>query len=404
MQYKHISKGICAATGFKAGTAAAAIKSKKPGRKDIALIYSEVSCVAAGVFTTNIFKAAPVLISQQHLQHNKIQAVVINSGNANACTGEQGLSDAKKMTEIAAKTLNLAPENIIVSSTGVIGVPLPMEKITTGISKAANNLANKNGTEAATAIMTTDTFSKEIAIEFELNGKKIILGGMAKGSGMICPNMATTLGFITCDANIDKTTLQIALQNAVKKTFNMISVDGDTSTNDMVLILANGLAQNVEIKWETPEYVEFYQALEYVLLYLAKQVVRDGEGATKLLEVQIQNAKTELQAQSAAKAICNSMLVKTALFGEDANWGRIVCALGYSGAEFNPDTIDLYLGDIALLQKGKNQTYCETAAKKILAQSEIVIKANLNSGMAQACAWGCDLSYDYVKINGAYRS
>lgn len=331
MKKKHVNGGICAPMGFMASGIAADINGKGNSKKDVALIFSEVPAISAAVFTQNKVKAAPILVTQEVLKSETLQAVVINSRNANACTGEQGMKDAKEMCLLAAHSLGIEKERVAVSSTGVIGVFLPMDRIRKGIAAAATALGNEGGSDAAAAIMTTDTFPKQIAIQVELGGSIITIGGISKGSGMVHPNMATILGFITTDAKISRNALQAALKKGNEKSFNMISVDGDTSTNDMLLMMANGLKGNPEIHIDTPEFEEFALALEYVLIFLAKEIARDGEGATKLLEVQIIGAVSEEEAKIAARTVCSSMLVKAAIFGRDANWGRILCALGYSG-------------------------------------------------------------------------
>jgi len=404
MKKKHVDGGICAPLGFMASGVAADINGKGNNKKDVALIYSEVPAVAAGVFTLNAVKAAPILVTKEVLKDKTLQAVVINSRNANACTGEQGMKDAEDMCLWTAHALGIEKEKVAVSSTGVIGVLLPMERIEKGISAAAEALSHEGGSDAATAIMTTDTFSKQIAIQVELGGSVITIGGISKGSGMVHPNMATILGFITTDAKISPEALQAALKQGNEKSFNMISVDGDTSTNDMLLIMANGLAGNSEIHIDTPEFEELTLALEYVLIFLAKEIARDGEGATKLLEVQIVGAASDEDAKKGARAVCSSSLVKTAIFGRDANWGRILCALGYSGAHFDPSKVNLYIGDVQVMEKGTPLKFDEEAALKVLSQNEVVIVADLHAGEATAISWGCDLSYDYVKINGAYRT
>jgi glutamate N-acetyltransferase / amino-acid N-acetyltransferase len=401
---KHVEGSICAPLGFTASGIAADINGKGNSIKDLALIFSEVPATAAGVFTTNIVKAAPVLMTQEILKNGYLQAIVVNSRNANACTGEQGIKDAKEMVLCTALSLGIQKEKVAVSSTGLIGVPLPMERVKKGISSAAKVLNKKGNFDAAEAIMTTDTFPKQIAIQIELCGQIITIGGISKGSGMVHPNMATILGFITTDAKISSEALAVALKRGNEKSFNQISVDGDTSTNDMVLIMANGLSQNPEIQVGTLVFEEFCLALEYVLIFLAKEIARDGEGATKFLEVQITGAASEEDAKIAARAVCSSLLVKTAIFGCDANWGRILCALGYSGAIFNPSNVNLFIGDIQVMDKGTPLPFDEEAALKILTQKEIVIVAELQSGNCNAKSWGCDLSYDYVKINGAYRT
>ena len=404
MNEKHVNGGICAPMGFMASGIAADINGKGNSKKDVALIFSEVPAISAAVFTQNKVKAAPILVTQEVLKSETLQAVVINSRNANACTGEQGMKDAKEMCLLTALALGIEKEKVAVSSTGVIGVFLPMDRIRKGIAAAATALGTEGGSDAAAAIMTTDTFPKQIAIQVELGGSIITIGGISKGSGMVHPNMATILGFITTDAKISRNALQAALKIGNEKSFNMISVDGDTSTNDMLLMMANGLKGNPEIHIDTPEFEEFALALEYVLIFLAKEIARDGEGATKLLEVQIIGAVSEEDAKIAARTVCSSMLVKAAIFGRDANWGRILCALGYSGAHFDPSKINIYIGDVQVMEKGTPLLFDEEAALKVLSLNEVVIVCDLQSGNATAKGWGCDLSYDYVKINGAYRT
>lgn len=395
--------GVTSATGFVAGVAQAAIK--KAGRYDLALIYSIVPAEGAGVFTQNVFRAAPVTISQQHLAQGRVRGIVVNSGCANACTGQQGNLDAQKMAGTVAEVLGCQTQEILVASTGVIGVNLPMDKVITGIRQAGSELSAANGALAARAIMTTDTVPKEIAIQYTYDGKRIRVGGMAKGSGMIHPNMATMLSFITTDAAVTGHCLQAALYKAVSQSFNMVTVDGDTSTNDSLLVLANGQAKNTLIdNTNTPAYQAFVEALSYVCTELAKMIARDGEGATKLMEVKVINAPTPKDAKLGAKAIASSNLVKAALFGEDANWGRIVCALGYSGAVFKPELVDVYLGDLLVARDGGGLVFDEDKAAAILQDKNIGITVDLKQGDAEAIAWGCDLTYDYVKINGDYRT
>jgi len=404
MKFEYITGGgITTPSGFSAGVAEAGIK--KAGRYDLALVASRVPAAAAGVFTTNRFSAAPVRVSAEHLKKGKAHGFVVNSGCANACTGEAGFSDARTMAAAAADVIGCQAREFLVASTGVIGIPLPMEKVLKGIKKAGENLSPSAGKLAAQAIMTTDTFPKEVAVGFELDGKKVTMGAMAKGSGMIHPNMATLLGFITTDAAITPQCLQKALTSANDGSFNMVSVDGDTSTNDSLIVLANGLAGNRTIDNENNgDFRTFVQALNVVCVELAKMIARDGEGATKLMEVQVVNAPSLEDARKAARSIAASNLVKAALFGEDANWGRIVCALGYSGAEFDPDLVDVCLGDLAVAKNGGGLMFDEGRALKILQEKTVVIKVDLKSGPAAATAWGCDLTYDYVKINGAYRT
>lgn len=400
---KFVEQNITAPKGFYASSVHSGIKKSK---KDLSLITSETACTAAGAFTQNLVKAAPVLISQQHL-HNEISGIIINSGNANACTSEQGMKDALTMCEDTAKHLNVQKENILVASTGVIGVPLPMEKIRNGIPLLVQQLKSKD-TSCSEGIMTTDTFPKEIALEFEIDGTVACIGAIAKGSGMIHPNMATMLGFITTDVCIDGELLQTALSEVVSKSFNMISVDGDTSTNDMVLILSNGMAGNKMIQETDQHYAKFFKALETVCIALAKMIAKDGEGATKLLESTVLQAENEETAKKIAKSIISSSLTKAAFFGEDANWGRILCAAGYSGAHFDPNIPSIELksefGSILVFEKGTPLSFDEDIAKKILSAKEITIIFDLHEGNVSATAWGCDLTYDYVKINGDYRS
>ncbi|HEY8346656.1 MAG TPA: bifunctional glutamate N-acetyltransferase/amino-acid acetyltransferase ArgJ [Symbiobacteriaceae bacterium] len=399
-----VQGGVTAPKGFMAAGVVADIKGNGSGKKDVAVLFSRVPCDAAGVFTTNRVKAAPVVLTQQRIKRGSLQAVVINSGNANACTGEQGWLDANLMAELTAKALGLEPEDVAVASTGVIGVPLPMDRIRAGITMAAASISESGGDDAAEAIMTTDTRRKQYAVQVTIGGVPVTIGAMAKGAGMIHPNMATMLAFVTTDASIDREALQAALKQAVDKSFHMITVDGDTSTNDMVLVLANGLARNPRISAGTPEYETFAQALEQVLIYLAKEIARDGEGATKLLEMRVRGAATVEDARRAARAVCGSCLVKAAVFGEDANWGRVLAALGYSGAVFDPDRVDLWLGDLPLMTAGRPVPFDEEAAARILKQETVVFTADLHAGEAEAVAWGCDLTYDYVKINGSYRT
>jgi len=405
MEYKVLAGGgITAPQGFKAGVAQAGIKYQD--RYDLALVFSEYPAVGAGVFTTNKFQAAPVLVSRQHLAaQENVRGFVVNSGCANACTGEEGLAAARKMAQVAADVTSCQAEEFLVASTGVIGVPLPLEKVQQGISQAGKNLSLEAGALAAQAIMTTDTVPKEYALEVEIDGQKVILGAMAKGSGMIHPNMATMLGFVTTDAAITKECLQEALVLANQDSYSMVTVDGDTSTNDTLVVLANGRAGNPLINDPQGESFQiFAAALKKVCIALAKMIARDGEGATKLLEVRVLNSAQMEDARKAARTIAGSSLVKTAIFGQDANWGRIICALGYSEAEFVPEQVDVSLGELLVAQKGKGLAFDETKAKKILGQEEIVVTVDLHAGDFAATAWGCDLSYDYVKINADYRT
>jgi glutamate N-acetyltransferase/amino-acid N-acetyltransferase len=391
---------------FKASGVSSGLK--KNGNKDLGIIYSEKASVAAAVFTTNKVKAAPVLLNMKHINSESTRAIVANSGNANACTGKRGNEDANAMAELTASLLNIPSESVLVASTGVIGVPLPMQLIEPGIRNACEKLSYDGGRDAAQAIMTTDTYEKSVTVEVELEGKKILLSGIAKGSGMIHPNMATMLGFITTDANITKSMLQEALSESVQKTYNMISVDGDTSTNDMVIILANAAAGNKLIENKDEHFDAFKNALDLLNTELAKKIARDGEGATKLIECTVLNAISANDARILSKSVISSDLTKAAFFGNDANWGRILCALGYSGGNFSPEKADIFFeskaGCIQLVAEGEPLQFCEKTASAIMAEEYVRIKADLKEGSFSATAWGCDLTYDYVKINGSYRS
>lgn len=397
-----IAGGVTAPEGFSACGIAAGIK--KNGQQDLAIIKSTVLAAAAGVYTTNVVKAAPLQLNKQHLQNGQAQAIVVNSGNANACTGEHGMVAAQAMAATTAECLGIDQADVLVASTGVIGVAMPVDTVVAGIRTAAQQISTAGGTQAAKAIMTTDTVLKEVAVQFKLSERTVTLGAMAKGSGMIHPNMATMLGFVTTDAKISSKLLQKALSEVVSETFNMISVDGDTSTNDMVVMLANGLAGNEEIVEGTSDWQQFVAALAEVCTYLAKSIARDGEGATKLVEIRVLNAPTVEDARKAAMSINTSSLVKTAIFGEDANWGRILAAVGYSGANFDPDQVDIFLGDEQMAKAGVGLAFDEDKARGILQAELILITVDLKIGTHQAVAWGCDFSYDYVKINAAYRT
>ena len=404
-----IDGGVTAAKGFEAASAAAGIKYQ--GRDDMALIYSETPCRAAGTFTTNVVKAAPVKWDQKIVAESPyVQAVVVNSGIANACTGAEGYGYCEETAKEAAKVFGVPENAVLVASTGVIGMQLPMDRLKKGISllKEAKGTGAEKGTAAAKAIMTTDTVHKEIAGQVELGGKTVTIGGMCKGSGMIHPNMCTMLAFVTTDAAISKELLQRAVSADVKDTFNMISVDGDTSTNDTLLVLANGLAGNPEITEENEDYRAFAKALSEVNTYLAKKMAGDGEGATALFEVKIIGAKTKEQAVTLSKSVVTSSLVKAAIYGHDANWGRILCAMGYSGAQFDPEKVDLFFesaaGRIQIIENGVAVDYSEEEATRILSEPEVTAIADVKLGTESATAWGCDLTYDYVKINADYRS
>lgn len=406
---KIIDGGVTAAKGFEAAAAAEGIKYQD--RTDMALIYSEKPCKAAGAFTTNVVKAAPVKWDREIIEKKlRPQAVIVNSGIANACTGEEGMECCRKTAETAARELDVDAESVLVGSTGVIGMQIPMDRIEKGIhTLAAEKKADReSGAAAAKAIMTTDTRPKEAAVTFEINGKTVTIGGMAKGSGMIHPNMCTMLSFITTDAKISGKALRKALRADVEDTYNMISVDGDTSTNDTVLLLANGMAGNDKIRYGTPEYEIFCQALHYINETLAKKMAGDGEGATALFEAKITGAQTREQAKVLAKSIVCSNLTKTAIAGHDANWGRILCAMGYSGAEFDPEKVTLFFessaGKIKIIENGVAVEYSEEKATEILSQPEVTVTADIGEGQAQAAAWGCDLTHEYININADYRS
>ena len=406
---KKISGGVTAAKGFKAASTAAGIKYKD--RKDMAMIYSEAPCRSAGTFTTNVVKAAPVKRDKNQVTGGAAaHAVVINAGIANACTGEEGMEYCSRTAATAAQVLGIPQEGVLVASTGVIGKQLPMDRIEAGIKAMAPLLeaGPESGTAASKAIMTTDTKNKEAAVQLELGGVLVTIGGMCKGSGMIHPNMCTMLSFVTTDAAISKELLQEALSQDIKDTYNMISVDGDTSTNDTVLLLANGLAGNAEITEKNSDYMAFCQALNYINETLSKKMAGDGEGCTALFEVTVVGAATKDQAKVLAKSVITSSLTKAAIFGHDANWGRILCAMGYSGADFDPEKVDLFFesaaGRMQIIKDGVAVDYSEEEATKILSEPEVTAIADIKMGDARATAWGCDLTYDYVKINADYRS
>lgn len=407
--YTIIEGGVTAAKGFEAAGVEAQIKYKN--RKDMALVYSVKPCVCAGTYTSNLVKAAPVIWDKLVTEESAYaQAVVVNSGIANACTGKQGYDYCKQTADAVSKELSIPCDSVLVASTGVIGMQLPIDRIVAGVKllKEAKGADINSGTLAAEAIMTTDTISKQVAIQFTIGGKTVTLGGMSKGSGMIHPNMCTMLGFITTDVAISKELLTKALRLDVQDTFNMISVDGDTSTNDTLLILANGMAENPVIDTEGEDYDTFCAALHYVNETLAKMMAGDGEGATALLETKVINAATKNDAKLLAKSVICSSLTKAAIYGHDANWGRILCALGYSGAQFDPEKMELYYeskaGKVLLYKDGAGTDYSEEEATKILSEPEVTILVDLKDGKETATAWGCDLTYDYVKINADYRS
>ncbi|MBP2637362.1 MAG: argJ [Firmicutes bacterium] len=399
---RKIEGGITAPKDFKAAGVHAGIK--KTGKEDVGVIYSTVPAAAAAKFTTNKMAAAPVLVSREAVSSGKARAIVVNSGCANACTGDQGLIDAKAMAYTAAQALKLDNSEVLVASTGVIGVALPMDKITSGINKAVAALSDTGHETMLASIMTTDTFEKACAYEFTLGGKPCRIAGIAKGAGMIHPNMATMLSFITTDAAIKPEILNKALSQAVELSYNMISVDGDTSTNDMVAVLANGQAGNAPIAAENSQtYQDFYAALKTVCTELAQLIVRDGEGATKFLEINVVGAVDFADAKCTAMAIAKSPLVKTAFFGQDPNWGRILCAVGYSGAQTQPEKTSLAIGDLTIVVDGQAAAGFDTSKlKDIMAAKDIAITVSLGQGEAKATVWTCDFSYEYVKINGEY--
>lgn len=406
---KKITGGVTAAKGFKATATAAEIKYK--GRNDMALVFSTVPAKVAGTFTKNIVKAAPVIWDRDIVKTEEYaQAVVLNSGIANACTSNAGIVANEKMAQAVADSLQIPVRYVLTASTGVIGMPLPIDRVVTGIEAMVPTLSSTEqaGTLAAEAIMTTDTVSKQCAVQFELDGKMVTVGGMSKGSGMIHPDMATMLCVVTTDIAISKELLQEAVSADVQESFNMISVDRDTSTNDSFIVLANGTAGNMEITQKDNAYNAFCEALAIVTHTLAKIMASDGEGATKLFETKVLNAKTKEEARILSKSVITSNLVKTAVYGSDANWGRIICALGYSGVDFDPEIVDLYIESngnrIKLFENGMATNYSEEEATEILSATHVTAIADMKSGKQSATAWGCDLTYDYVKINGDYRS
>ena len=400
-----INGGVCAATGFTAAGVHCGIRKNKL-KKDLALIYSQTPAAAAAVYTTNLVKGAPLTVTKAHLANGVAQAVICNSGNANTCNAN-GVQIAEQMSQLAANALNILPQDVIVASTGVIGQPLNIAPIEQGIPALVNSLGS-HSTQAAEGIMTTDTKVKQVAVQFSVGGVTCKLGGIAKGSGMIHPNLATMLVFITTDCSISSEMLQKALSTDVAETFHMVSIDGDTSTNDMVAVLANGMAKNKTITKPGEDYAAFMQALNTVTVHLCRLIAADGEGATKLLECKVCGAKTKQTAKAVAKSVVCSALTKAAMFGADANWGRVLCAIGYSGEPVDVTKIKVAFasqkGEITVCQNGAGVDFSEEKAKQILLQNEVEILVDLNSGSAEATAWGCDLTYDYVKINGDYRT
>ncbi len=401
-----IKGGVCAAKGFKAGGIHCGIRKNRT-KRDLALIVSEKKAAAAAVYTTNLVKGAPLTVTKAHISDGYAKAVICNSGNANTCNAN-GIEIAEQTCELLGAELNISPEDIVVASTGVIGQPLDITPIKNGIPSLVKSLSADGSENAAEGIMTTDTKIKEIAVSFEIGDKTCKIGGIAKGSGMIHPNMATMLVFITTDCAISPEMLEKALSSDIKETFNMISIDGDTSTNDMVTVLANGMAENAEITAEGEDFKTFMKALNTVNVYLCRRIAGDGEGATKLIECKVTGAETLETAKTVAKSVICSSLTKAAMFGSDANWGRVLCAIGYSGAAVDVNKIDVAFksqkGEIEVCKNGAGIPFSEEKAKEILLESEIEILVELNSGEYSSCAWGCDLTYDYVKINGDYRT
>ncbi len=399
MALREIRGGVTAARGFLAGAAYCGIKT---GGRDLTILLSEVPCAAAALFTLNKVQAAPIAVNRRHLAATggRARAVVINSGNANACTGDQGERDAEETARLVAERFGCTPAEVLVASTGVIGVPLPMEKLRRGIQEIA--VSREGGHEAALGIMTTDLRPKEIAVAADLGGTQVVVAGMAKGSGMIHPNMGTMLAFLTTDAAVEPTFLAQALRRSVDRSFNMVTVDGDTSTNDTVIVLANGLAGNAPLTEASPACAQFQEALDRVAMHLAKEIARDGEGASKLIEVRVRGARDMAQARQAARAVAGSNLVKAAVYGADPNWGRILCAVGYSGAEVDERVADVTVGEVPLMRRGVILKFDRQAASAALRGTEVFISVDLHLGDGEAVAWGCDLTEQYVKINAEY--
>lgn len=400
---KNTNGTIVSPKGFKVAGLYSGVKRKK---NDLGVIYSEIPAQAAAVYTLNKVKAEPLKLTKETLsKENIVQAVIVNSGNANACTGKQGMLDAIEMQKETAKKFNVKQDHVAVASTGIIGLQMPMDKIIPHINQLEIDSTEEAASDFCEAILTTDTFTKSVSFETEIDGKKVVMSGAAKGSGMIEPNMGTMFGFITTDANIEANILDEALKEVVNQTFNCITVDGDTSTNDMVLVMANGMAENESLTKNHPEWSKFIELLKQTSEALSKMIARDGEGASKLIEVNVTGANTVSDARKVAKSVVGSSLVKTAIFGTDANWGRVIVAVGYSEVEIDPELIDLSIGEIQLLEKSEPVLYSEELAKQYLEEKEVInIEINLNQGNESGKAWGCDLTYDYVRINASYRS
>lgn len=398
----HVAGGVTAPKGFLAAGISCGIK--KSGNKDVALVFSTAPAHAGALFTTNKVKAAPVLVTKEHLKGGKAQAVVINSGNANCCTGKLGLADASEMANLVGIALNISANDVLVASTGLIGILLPMRKVEAGISEAAVMLNSKGGSDAAKAIMTTDTFLKETAVQFRIGGKTIKMGGMAKGSGMIAPNLATMLSVVTTDARVEAGALLEAFKEAVNTSFNLITVDGDMSTNDTVIIMANGLAENKEINEDVLGREVFSEALKHVTKELAELIIRDGEGATKFITIEVKGAESFSDAKEAAMTVANSNLVKCAFFGGDPNWGRIMAAIGNSKVKVKPANIDIYFGDEPMVMAGTGVVYCAQTVEEMLKSREIKVTIDLNLGVEKAVVWTTDLTHDYIRLNAEYKT
>ena len=398
---KFVPGGVTAPGGFIAGGVACGVR--RIGRRDLGILLSERECTAAAVFTRNVVKGAPLTVTREAVEARGVRAIVVNSGNANAATGEQGIRDAYETQRVAAESLGLTASEVAVASTGVVGEQLPMDRIAEGITKAAENL-DQEGSSFAEAILTTDTRVKQAAVEVEVEGKVVTVGGTAKGSGMIHPNMGTMLAFLTTDAAVEEECLQETLSLVTERTFNRVTVDGDTSPSDMALLLANGAAGNRFLRADSTDYPAFEAAVEGVALALAKEIACDGEGATKLVEAVVEGVRDEASAVVLAKAVVGSNLVKAAMFGEDANWGRVLVAMGYSGADFDPETVEIYFGPVKVFGDGESKAYSEVEASEALAGEVVRVLVRLEEGEASATAWGCDLTYKYVEINGSYRT
>jgi glutamate N-acetyltransferase/amino-acid N-acetyltransferase len=407
MELKTIEGGITAPRGFRAGGVRAGIKKGRT-KRDLALIVSDTEAAAAAVYTTNLVKGAPILVTQEHLRDGRARAVIVNSGIANTCNGEAGVADARRMCALAAGALGIRAEDVVVASTGVIGQRLPMDVIESALPALAADLSEEGGERALEAIMTTDTRPKQAAVEFSLGGRTVRIGAMAKGSGMICPNMATMLAFACTDCAVSPEALRALVKESADRSFNCVSVDGDTSTNDMLCVMANGRAGNSEIVPGGPGYAEFAEALDTVNRRLAREIARDGEGATRLIECSVEGADDDGSARALARSVVSSSLVKAAFFGADANWGRILCAMGYAGPVFDPSEVSVSFssaaGEVLVCRGGAGTDFDEDLAKRVLLEKEIGLHIRVGSGPGRSTAWGCDLTYDYVKINGDYRS